>query len=73
MLSSLRIRIHALLCRKPLGGNGEQIFYVDAVTKTLFVANWIFLVSQGFSYVWYSELLRTADGCEDSQGRIKLC
>lgn len=55
-----------------MGGNGEQISYVDAATQTLFLANWIVLVSLGFSYVWYSELLRTADACEDQQGRIKL-
>lgn len=55
-----------------MGGNGEQILYVDDVTKTLFLANWIVLVSQGFSYVWYSELFRAADGCEDNQGGINL-
>lgn len=46
-LSCLKIRIYAPFYRKPVGRNGEQILYVDDVTKTLFLASLIVLVPRG--------------------------
>lgn len=46
-LSSLKIRVCTLFYRKLVGRNGEQILYVDDVTKTLFLASLVVLVPQG--------------------------